>query len=157
MHAPDLTGTGSASTITSVETDELLRLRCFLALDALRARIGDELPYLGALDAGFEFDGRRIAFMNRFKGIHRAKEQRGQAALSVMTSSKNPYEDRDTDDGLAYAYRTGDVDQPDNRALRSAAVGQEPMVYFIGTRPGWFEALYPAMSSPTTLWSGACC
>jgi putative restriction endonuclease len=81
--------------------------------------------------------------MNRYKGIHRAKEQRGPAALSLMTSSSNPYADGDTDEGFGYAYRSGSVDQPDNRALRSAGAAQTPLVYFVGTRPGWFQALYP--------------
>jgi putative restriction endonuclease len=126
-----------------VDRDDLLRIRCFLALDALRAKLGDELPYAGGLDQGFVFDGHRVPFLNRYKGIHRAKEQRGPAALSVMTSSANPYADGDTTDGFGYAYRRGDIDQPDNRALRAAGVEQTPLVYFVGTRPGRFEALYP--------------
>jgi putative restriction endonuclease len=81
--------------------------------------------------------------MNRYKGIHRSREQRGPAALSIMTSSANPYADGDTDEGFGYAYRSGDVDQADNRSLREAAAMQVPIVYFVGTRPGWFEAVYP--------------
>lgn len=60
-----------------------------------------------------------------------------------MTSASNPYGDGDTDDGFAYAYRAGDPAQPDNRALREAAATQVPMVYFFGTRPGAFQAIYP--------------
>jgi putative restriction endonuclease len=81
--------------------------------------------------------------MNRYKGIHRAGAQRGPAVLSIQTSSGNPYEDGDTDEGFGYAYRSGDVDQADNRALREASAMQVPIVYFVGTRPGWFEAVYP--------------
>jgi putative restriction endonuclease len=126
-----------------MDRDELMRTRCFLALDALRAQFGDELPYSGGLDRGFTFDGRRVPFMNRYKGIHRAGSQRGPAALGIMTSSSNPYGDEDTDDGFEYAYRSGDVDQPDNRALREAYALGVPLVYLVGTRPGWFEAIYP--------------
>jgi putative restriction endonuclease len=126
-----------------VDRDDLLRIRCFLALDALRAKLGDELPYTGGLDQGFVFDGQRVPFMNRYKGIHRAGAQRGPAVLSIQTSSGNPYEDGDTDEGFGYAYRSGDVDQADNRALREASAMQVPIVYFVGTRPGWFEAVYP--------------
>jgi putative restriction endonuclease len=104
---------------------------------------GDELPYRAALAQGFTFDDRRIAFLNPQKGIHRSRAQRGQAALSVMTSASNPYGDGDTDDGFAYAYRAGDPAQPDNRAIREAAAAQVPIVYFFGTRPGAFQPLYP--------------
>ncbi len=126
-----------------MDRDELLRTSCFLALDALRAEFGDELPYTGGLDRGFVFDGRRVPFMNRYKGIHRAGSQRGPAALSVMTSWSNPYADGDTEDGLGYAYRNGDIDQADNRALREAHMLGVPLAYLVGTRPGWFEAVYP--------------
>lgn len=126
-----------------MDPDALLRAACFLALDALRATHGDELPSKGAIDQGFAFDRRRAAFMNPQKGIHRSREQRGSAALSVMTSASNPYGDGDTDDGFAYAYRAGDPAQPDNRALREAAASQVPIVYFFGTRPGAYQPIYP--------------
>ena len=126
-----------------MDPDASLRAACFLALDALRAAHGDELPYRGAIDQGFRFDGRRVVFMNPQKGIHRSREQRGDAALSVMTSASNPYGDGDTDDGFAYAYRAGDPAQPDNRALRAAGSAQVPIVYFFGTRPGAFQPIYP--------------
>jgi putative restriction endonuclease len=126
-----------------VDRDDALRAACFLALDALRATHGDELPYAGGLDQGFVFDGRRVPFMNRYAGIHRAAAQRGRAVLSIQTSSTNPYADGDTDDGFGYAYRRGDVDQASNRALREASALQVPIVYLVGTRPGWFEAVYP--------------
>ena len=126
-----------------VDRDDLLRVRCFLALDALRAKLGDELPYVGGLDQGFVFDGGRVPFMNRFKGIHRASAQRGRAMLSIQTSSSNPYADGDTDAGFGYAYQKGDVDQAENRSLREACALQVPIVYFVGTRPGLFEAVYP--------------
>jgi putative restriction endonuclease len=126
-----------------MDRDELLRASCFLALDALRAEFGDELPYVGGLDRGFLFDGRRVPFMNRYKGIHRAGNQHGPAALSIMTSASNPYEDENTDDGIEYAYRSGNLDQADNRALREANALAVPLVYFAATRSGQFEAVYP--------------
>jgi hypothetical protein len=139
-----------------VDRDELLRTSCFLALDALCAEFGHELPYAGGLDRGFVFDGRRVPFMNRYKGIHRGGIQRGPAALSIMTSSSNPYADGDTDDGLQYAYRSGDIDQADNRALREAHMLGVPLVYFVGTRPGWFEAIYRATCIATTRSRSGC-
>jgi putative restriction endonuclease len=126
-----------------VERDEALRAACFLALDALRARLGDELPYKDGLDVGFAYDGVRIPFLSTAKGIHRAARQRGRAALSIQTSSKNPYGDIETDAGFEYAYRSGSVDQADNVALREAHLLRVPLVYFVGIRPGVYRPEYP--------------
>lgn len=115
----------------------------FLWLEVLRARFGDDIPYRGGLDEGFPFAGRRVPFLSTQKGIFRAAAQTGPAALSVQTSAKSPYEDEETELGFLYAYRAGDVDQPDNRALRAAHSLAVPITYFIATRPGWYRALYP--------------
>jgi putative restriction endonuclease len=126
-----------------VERDDDVRAACFLALDALRAQFGDDLPYRGALDKGFAFGGRRVPFLTSQKGIYRAAAQRGPAALSVNTSHDSPYDDEETPLGFLYAYRAGTVDQPDNRALRAAHLLQVPVVYFVGVRPGLYQPLYP--------------
>ena len=139
-----------------MERDELLRIRCFLALDALRDKLGDELPYADGLDQGFVFDGRRVPFMNRYKGIHHAQVQRGRAVLSIQTSWENPYADGDTDDGFGYAYRSGDVDQADNRSLREASALQAPIVYFVVHGRGGSKRCTPHTSTPTTRSPGAC-
>ena len=118
-------------------------MACFLALDALRAALGDELPYKDGLDAGFVYDGGRIPFLLPAKGIYRSARQRGRAALSVQTSSKNPYGDTETDSGFEYAYRSGSIDQADNVALREAHLLQVPLVYFVGMRPGVYRPEYP--------------
>lgn len=124
--------------------DEDVRTSCFAALDVLRAEFGEDLPYRGGLDRGFAFRGARVPFLNIQKGIHRAAAQRGPAALSVQTSVKSPYDDEETEFGFRYAYRAGSPDQPDNRALASAFELTVPLVYFVGSRPGWYRALYPA-------------
>jgi putative restriction endonuclease len=123
--------------------DDDVRASCFAALDVLRAEFGDDLPYRGGLDRGFAFRGRRVPFLNAQKGIYRAAAQRGPAALSVQTSSKSPYDDEETDLGFLYAYRAGSIDQPDNRALSAAHDLGAPIVYFVGSRPGEYRALYP--------------
>ena len=84
-----------------------------------------------------------MPFLNYQKGIYRAAAQRGPAALSVNTSYKSPYDDEETPDGFVYAYRAGAIDQPDNRALRAAYDLQVPLVYFVGTRPGWYRPEWP--------------
>lgn len=123
--------------------DDDVRASCFAALDVLRAQFGDDLPYKGGLDRGFAFRGSRVPFLNYQKGIYRAAVQRGAAALSINTSVKSPYGDAETDLGFLYAYRAGSNDQPDNRALRAAHDLAVPIVYFVGSRPGWYRPLYP--------------
>lgn len=118
-------------------------MSCLLALTVLRAEFGEEIPYRGGLDRGFAFRGRRVPFLNFQKGIHRASVQRGPAALSIQTSWKSPYSDREIADGFVYSYRDGPIDQPDNRALRACAELAVPIVYFVSTRPGWYRPTLP--------------
>ncbi len=125
------------------DPDASLRAACFSALDVLCAKNGPELGYTEALAQGFNFRGRRVPFLNFQKGIYRAAAQRGPAALSINTSFKSPYDDRETTDGFVYAYRAGDVDQPDNRALRAAFEVQVPLVYFVGMRAGHYAPHWP--------------
>jgi putative restriction endonuclease len=123
--------------------DDDIRASCFAALDVLCAKHGIEVPYRGALAEGFNFRGQKVPFLNYQKGIYRAAAQRGPAALSVNTSFRSPYDDEETPDGFAYAYRAGAIDQHDNRALRAACQLQVPLVYFVGTRPGWYRPEWP--------------
>lgn len=124
-------------------TDGALRASCFDSLGVLSAMYGEDIPYRGGLDAGFAFRGNRVPFLAPAKGIFRAAVQQGSAALSINTSSKSPYDDEETPEGFFYAYRSGSIDQPDNRALRAAYAQTEPLVYFIATRPGWYKPVYP--------------
>jgi putative restriction endonuclease len=124
--------------------DEALRIACFSRLAVLAAQFDDEIPYRGALDQGFNFRGARIPFLSPQKGIFRARGQTGPAALSITTSFRGPYDDAETEDGVLYAYRAGSIDQPDNRALRQAHVLGVPVAYFVATKPGWYEAVFPS-------------
>lgn len=123
--------------------DEALRTSCFSQLAILCAEFGDDVPYQGGLDRGFTFGGTRVPFLNRQQGIFRAAAQRGPAALSVQTSARSPYDDRETPDGFLYAYRGGDPDHRDNRALRAAHELGVPIAYFVATRPGWYRPVFP--------------
>ncbi len=123
--------------------DDGLRSSCFASLDVLCARYGDELPFPGALSEGFAFRGRRVPFLSTQKGIYRAAAQSGPAALSVQTSWKSPYGDAETESGYLYAYRSGPIDQSDNRALRAAHALQVPIIHFVATRPNYYEPIYP--------------
>ena len=120
--------------------DDDVRSSCFAALDVLCAKHGIEVPYDGGLDQGFNFRGDRVPFLNQQKGIFRARAQRGLAALSVQTSAKCPYADAMTPrTGSSTPIVAADPDHRDNRALRAANALQTPIVYFVGTRPGWYR------------------
>jgi putative restriction endonuclease len=112
-------------------------------LSILVAEFGEDVPYPGGLARGFPFRGTRVPFFNRQKGIYRAAAQSGPAALAIQTSANSPYDDEILADGFLYAYRAGSIDQPDNRALRAAHELQVPLVYFIGTMPGWYKPVFP--------------
>jgi putative restriction endonuclease len=116
-------------------------------LSVLVAEFGEDVPYAGGLARKFPFRGARVPFLNRQKGIYRAAAQEGPAALAIQTSAKSPYDDEILADGFLYAYRAGAIDQPDNRALRAAHELQVPLVYFIGTRPGWYKPVFPVFVS----------
>lgn len=125
------------------ERDEQLRVACFLALDAMRDRCGEDLP-LAELQCGFTFEGRRVPFKHPQKGIYRVARVGGSAALSIATSSSRPYAaDEETDDGFWYALERGDGPHSENPALLEAADLGVPLVYFLGTRPSWWRAIYP--------------
>lgn len=124
--------------------DDLLRMAAFSALDVLRARLGNTLPLRGGLAEGFHFNGKRVPFFNYQKGIFKAGEQLGAAALSVLTSARSPYaEDQETADGYWYAYRSGAAGTRDNDALRAAYRLQVPIIYFRSFQKGWYTPIYP--------------
>lgn len=109
------------------------------------ATVYDDLVPLARLREGFLFGGARVSFGSFQRGIHRGREQRGPAALTLTTSFKDPYADTfdETDALFTYAYRAGPIDQPDNRALRTAYELQTPLVYFRAMAPGIYWVAAP--------------
>jgi putative restriction endonuclease len=105
----------------------------------------DDLVPLPRLREGFIFGGRRVSYGSFQRGIHRGREQRGPAALSLTTSFKDPYADTFDEAGsrFTYAYRAGAIDQPDNRALRAAYELQTPLVYFRALAPSQYLVVAP--------------
>jgi putative restriction endonuclease len=127
-----------------VERDDDVRSACFAALDVLQAKSGPDVPY-SELARGFSFRGSRIPFLNKGYGIYRARAQRGEAALSVNSSFvQRRYQDEEVPEGIRYSYQDGPIDNHFNRWLRNAHALQVPLVYFIGSRPGWYHPEYPA-------------
>jgi putative restriction endonuclease len=110
----------------------------------------DGLVPLVALRAGFDFRGRRISYGSFYKGIHRPKELEGPAPLTLMTAAEKPGQARQYDDeidldggAILYHYRSGAVDQPDNRALEAAHQLQSALIYFKGMAPGQYVVIAP--------------
>lgn len=113
-------------------------------------RLFDDIAPLKVLQEGFMFNEMRISFGSFKKGIHRAKEQRGPAALTLMTAAPKrnqpaPYEDRfDQQSGvIEYRYRAGSLELFDNRVLRAAFELQSPLIYFRGVAPSQYQVIAP--------------
>ena len=109
------------------------------------AQAYDDLVPIDRLREGFESGGQRISFGSFQKGIHRSRAQRGSAALTLTTSFNDPYADAFDQAGVlfTYAYRSGSIDQADNRALRAAFELQTPLVYFRALAPGQYLVVAP--------------
>src|SRR3954451_19688696 len=105
----------------------------------------DDLVPLTRLGEGFAFEGQRVSFGSFQRGIHRGRDQRGPAALTLTTSFNDPYADTFDEAGalFTYAYRAGPIDQPDNRALRAAYELQTPLVYFRALAPSQYLVVAP--------------
>lgn len=126
------------------DPDHPLRLVAHEHVRRLQQLYDDLVPRAVLLE-GFEFGGERISLGSFQKGIHRARQQRGPAALTLVTSPNSPYDDLiDEETGaIIYAYRAGSLSQADNRALDAAFELQVPLIYFKGIEPGQYAVIQP--------------
>lgn len=148
MRAPGRSG--KLRLVALVDPDLALRQAAITRASELSAAYRDLVP-LAAIREGFWFRGERISFGSFYRGIYRAQQMKGPAALSLVTSppkpgKPRPYEDEmDVDRGvILYHYRAGSADQPDNRALQEAHARQTPLVYFHGLVAGQYLIVAPA-------------
>jgi putative restriction endonuclease len=135
--------------VVAVDPDLTLRQAAMTRAQELSAAYQDLVP-LSAIREGFRFRGERISFGSLYRGIYRARQMRGPAALSLVTSppkagKSRPYDDEmDADRGvILYHYRAGSVEQADNRAIQAAHELQSPLLYFHGVAPGQYLIACP--------------
>lgn len=132
--------------------DELIRNAAFSTLRKLMAT----KPHLTSNDlkAGFQFDGNRIPFVNQQQGIFKPKEM--QHLLSIRTvfpksGSRVWYDDQrhvhdqiyQGSEIIDYAFMGDNPQAAQNRWLLSAMENRVPIIYFLGTAPGIYEAVFP--------------
>jgi putative restriction endonuclease len=132
-----------------LDPDHSLRQSAISRARELQLAFDDIVP-LEQIRSGFLHDGRRISFGSFQKGIHRAKEQRGPAALTLTTAPPKPGRTAPYDDvidldakAILYHYRAGSPNHPDNRALRAARDLEAPLIYFLGIAPGQYQVIAP--------------
>jgi len=115
--------------MTPLDPDLELRLAAFDHVAKLRDRFGGLIPS-SALKEGFTFHGQPQPVWNHQQGIYKPKSS--EAALSIHTSIKSPYDDyHHGDDGvLIYRYRGKDVSHYQNRSLQRAFERGLPLIYF---------------------------
>lgn len=90
----------------------------------------------------YTFNGERIPLLDTGRGIRNPADF--DSTLTIMTSSKKTaYSDGISPEGLVtYSYQSREGG--DNVKLRRAFERADPLVYFLGVRPGYFVAFYPA-------------
>ncbi len=106
------------------------------------------------LAAGFQYEGSRIPFVNPQRGIFKPRQIKH--LLSIKTVYPRPgrrvwYDDQrqvhqqiySGDENVDYAFMGKNPDAADNRWLRDAMDLQVPVIYFLGTAPGIYQAVVP--------------
>jgi hypothetical protein len=133
-----------SSAVAAADPDLALRQAAVARAREL-AQAYDDLVPIDRLREGFQYGGQRISFGSFQKGIHRSRAQRGPAALTLTTSFNDPYADAFDQAGalFTYAYRSGSIDQADNRSLRAAFELQTPLAYFRALAPGQYLVVAP--------------
>jgi putative restriction endonuclease len=135
---------------SSLDVDWQLRLAALDSLRRITERSGGVITR-EQMTAGFHFEGERVPFALRARGIWKpARLGANGAALSITTASIRRgvtprYDDQiASDDGwFEYRYQGTDPGAADNRAVRRAKEVGRPLMYFYGVGPGLYESVAP--------------
>lgn len=108
--------------------------------------------------SGFEYNGERVALMDRQRGIRKPRQLSAALAIRTVFTSPGqtpPYADSVGSDGLQrYKYRGDDPAHPENVALRRAYLDRLPIIWFVGIGGSLYEPIYPVWvvgDDPTNL------
>lgn len=134
-------------------SDALLRAAAFEQVRRLQLT-RDQLT-ADDLAVGFFHDGVRYPLVNPQRGIF--KPQQMEFLLSIRTvfpraGNKVWYDDQREvhqqiylgEETVEYAFMGNDPQAADNRWLRHAMEERTPIIYFLGTAPGRYQAIQPA-------------
>lgn len=93
------------------------------------------------LEDGFVANNIRIPLVGP-QGIFKPKAF--DLPISITTVPSGPYDDiYKKGDYLYYRYRGTDLNHRDNQGLRQAMSSKAPLIYFVGLKPGQYEAIWP--------------
>ncbi len=136
--------------------DTSMRLRAFEHIRRLTELHGLLTPRL--IEAGFQFEGTRIPLVNPRRGIFKPGQMR--FLLSVRTviprrGGKVRYYDQldahekvyQGDESVDYAFMGTNPKSADNLLLLEAHECRIPVIYFLGIKPGLYQALIPTFIS----------
>lgn len=120
--------------------DQELRTQAFLWLRDVSAKY-DYVVARSALQEGFTYRGHQIHLLGP-SGIWKPKVF--ELPISVTTTTRGPYPDGFTDDGLLYyRYRGSDPHHRDNEGLRNLMRTRTPFIYFHSIVPGKYVPVWP--------------
>lgn len=136
--------------------DALIRAEAFKHVRRLQ-ELHDHLSS-DHLRAGFMFRGERLPLTNPQRGIFKPKRMRHLLSIKTVyprSGARVWYDDQrevhrqifEGVDAVDYAFMGQDPDVADNRWLREAFEHQIPILYFLGTSPGRYQAIVPAFIS----------
>jgi putative restriction endonuclease len=107
------------------------------------------------LSAGFIYRGERLPLINPQRGIFKPRQM--HHLLSIRTvypraGARVWYDDQrqvhqqiyEGDQTVDYAFMGDNPDAAENRWLREAFEDQVPIIYFLGTSPGRYQAIIPS-------------
>lgn len=143
---------GGSFRLDQTDVDASIRAAAFAEVRRLTQLFGSLTSQ--HLAAGFQYDGDRIPLINPQRGIF--KPQRMRHLLSIKTVYPRPgrkvwYDDQrevhrqifNGDEVIDYAFMGHDPGAADNRWLRDAMQFKVPVIYFLGTAPGLYQAIVP--------------
>ena len=143
---------GRAFAFEKSNVDDVIRAAAFAEVRRLTQVYGNLTSQ--HLSAGFQYQGKRVPFVNPQRGIFKPTQMRHLLSIRTVFPVKGRkvwYDDQrevhqqifNGDESVDYAFMGSDPNAADNRWLRDAMDQQIPIIYFLGTAPGLYQAVVP--------------